>query len=420
MVDVVATEGVGGFFFDDQAAIKAGASRDGLSYTGSPLTPGYSSIRESAEATSVMLILDDGYVAVGDCASVQYSGVGGREPRINAAELAAAIENDLAAQLRGLDVSAFRSSSTHVESLVADVPGLGRAAAYGLSQALLDAASHAAGHHIMGRVVMDEWQLPGTLAPVPLYAQSGEDRRSGVDKMVLKHVPVLPHGLINTPTLVGPDGDALVDYVEFIRERVARLSRRPDYCPTVHLDVYGQIGVVADGSITRTADILTRLEEAAGPHPVRIEHPIDAGSLEGQIEALAALRTELARRGSRVQIAADEWANTLEDIEQFVAARAVDLIQIKTPDLGSIHNTLEAILVCKAGGVGPFLGGTCTETDRSARATTHIGVATGVTQMLAKPGMGIDEGLTIVGNEMNRAVRLDQRLHVLRTQADTQ
>lgn len=413
IVDVVATAGLGGFFFDDQAAVKAGAARDGYCYTGAPITPGYTAIREPAEAASVMLILDDGYVAVGDCASVQYSGVGGREPRINAAQLAATIENELAPRLRGLSVTSFRAACGNLEALVANTPGLGRAAAYGLSQALLDAASHAAGHHIMGRVIMDEWNLPGTLSPVPMYAQTGEDRHIGVDKMVLKHVPVLPHGLINTPELVGVDGDALVGYVTFIRDRIARLSQRPGYCPVLHLDVYGQVGVVANGSVARTADILSRVEEAAGPHKLRIEHPLDAGSRDGQIEALAALRAELTARGSQVQIIADEWANTVDDIAEFVAAQAVDSIQIKTPDLGSLHHIVEAIAVCKAGEVGAFIGGSCTETDRSARATTHIGVATGVSQMLAKPGMGIDEGLTIVGNEMNRAVRLDQRYYAL-------
>jgi len=33
-----------------------------------------------------------------------------------------------------------------------------------------------------------------------------------------------------------------------------------------------------------------------------------------------------------------------------------------------------------------------------------------VAQMLAKPGMGFDEGYTIVKNEMNRALRLDAHL----------
>lgn len=415
VVDAVASAGLGGFFFDDQAAIKAGALRDGYDYLGTPVTPGYTTIREPAEATSVMLVLDDGYVAVGDCATVQYSGVGGREPRMNAAALAALIEADLAPQLRGLDVTSFRTACEKVELLTASVPELGKAAGYGLSQALLDAAAHAAGHQIMGRVIKDEWNLPGPLTSVPLYTQTGEDRHGGVDKMVLKRVPILPHGLINTPALVGPNGDALVEYILFIRNRIRRLSHDPGYLPVLHLDVYGMVGAEAHGSLTKTADILMRLEEAAGPHNLRIEHPIDAGGRDAQIEVMAALRAELARRGSSVQIVADEWANTVEDIEAFVTAQAVDHVQIKTPDLGSIHNIVRAVSACKAGGVGPFIGGSCTETDQSARTTTHIGIATDVTQMLAKPGMGIDEGLVIVTNEMNRAVRLDQRLLSSRT-----
>ncbi|CCH79152.1 Methylaspartate ammonia-lyase [Nostocoides japonicum T1-X7] len=422
IVDVVASTGLGAFFFDDQQAIKSGAVRDGNAYTGAPLTPGYTAIRETAEAASIMLILEDGYVAVGDCASVQYSGVGGREPRLHAAALAARIETRLAPALTGWDITSFRSASVKAETVLASQDGLGRAAAYGLSQALLDAASHAAGHHIMGRVIKDEWQLPGPLTPVPLYAQTGEDRHAGVDTMVLKRVPVLPHGLINTADLVGHDGDALVEYIGYIRDRIAHLAGDPGYLPVIHLDVYGMVGAAAGGSIAATADILGRLEDAAGPHQLRIEHPLDAGSRDAQITALGALRSELAARGSQVQIIADEWANTLQDIQAFADAQAADLIQIKTPDLGAIHNIVAAVATCHAASIGPVIGGTCAETDRSARATTHIGIATGVTQMLAKPGMGINEGLTIVTNEMNRAVRLDQRLmaHRAADNEDTQ
>ena len=118
----------------------------------------------------------------------------------------------------------------------------------------------------------------------------------------------------------------------------------------------------------------------------------------------------LRARGSRVAIIADEWANTAEDVHAFVSAGAVDMVQIKTPDLGSLHHSIDAILDCHRHQVGPVLGGTCAETDLSARATTHLGVATGVTQMLAKPGMGFDEGFNIVFNEMNRALRLAQCL----------
>lgn len=409
VVDVVGSAGLGAFFFDDQAAIKAGAVRDGYSYVGTPVTPGYEAVRVPAESTSVMLVLDDGYVATGDCASVQYSGVGGREPLLHAATLAARFEDELAGPLQGLPVGGFREASKHALDLLHDA-GLGRAAAYGLTQALLDAAAHAQGHHVMGRVIKDEWQLPGPLKEVPLYAQTGEDRHLAVDKMILKRVPILPHGLINTAELVGPDGEALVDYIGFIRGRLRQLRTDDDYTPILHLDVYGMVGRSVGDSVAETATILGRLQDAAGPLQLRVEHPVDGGSRDAQVEAMTELRRRLAQTGSRVQIVADEWANTLEDIATFAEAGAADLIQIKTPDLGSLVDVVEAVLLCKQSGVGPVIGGTCAETDRSARATTHLGIATDVEQMLAKPGMGVDEGLMIVTNEMRRAVRLDARL----------
>ena len=67
-------------------------------------------------------------------------------------------------------------------------------------------------------------------------------------------------------------------------------------------------------------------------------------------------------------------------------------------------NSAEAVLYCGQRGVGAYLGGTCNETDRSAQLTVHVGLATRPDQMLAKPGMGADEGLMIVRNEMNRAL----------------
>jgi methylaspartate ammonia-lyase len=408
--DIIAVPVWGGFFFDDQAAIKAGAPRDGMAYLGAPVTPGYMAVREPAEAVSVLLILSDGYVARGDCAGVQYAGVGGREPRLHARDLAASIERDLAPALRGLEMDSFRHAAMVADDLIAGIDGPKRATAYGVSQALLDAASHVAGHHLMARTVQEEWNLARPLKRVPIYAQTGEDRYTNVDKMILKQVDVLPHGLINTPDLVGDNGETLVAYIRWIRDRIQVLATTEAYRPVIHLDVYGMIGAAASGDIERMAAIIARLEEAAGPHRLRIEHPLDAGSREGQISALLALRQSLKRRDSQVELIADEWANTVEDILLFAKAGATDLIQIKTPDLGSVHHTVDAILACQRYGVGAVLGGTCAETDRSAGITVHIGVATGAIQMLAKPGMGVDEGLAIVRNEMERALKLDAYL----------
>ncbi|NMB16740.1 MAG: methylaspartate ammonia-lyase, partial [Firmicutes bacterium] len=95
-----------------------------------------------------------------------------------------------------------------------------------------------------------------------------------------------------------------------------------------------------------------------------------------------------------------------EDIEDFAAAGAVDMIQIKTPDLGSLDKSIEAVLTCHRHGVEAYLGGTCNETDRSAQICTHIALATQPAQVMAKPGMGVDEGLCIVYNEMARTLAL--------------
>ena len=78
--NVVCAPGRTGFYFDDQRAIKRGAGHDGMFYIGQPVTEGLSAVRQAGEAISVMLILEDGQVAYGDCAAVQYSGAGGRDP----------------------------------------------------------------------------------------------------------------------------------------------------------------------------------------------------------------------------------------------------------------------------------------------------------------------------------------------------
>ena len=137
---------------------------------------------------------------------------------------------------------------------------------------------------------------------------------------------------------------------------------------------------------------------------------MDVEEREGQMLALKALTAELDRRGSTVEIVADEWCNTLEDIKLFADNKAGHMIQIKTPDLGGINNTIEAVLYCKEKGVGAYQGGTCNETDRSAQVCVHCAMATQPVQILAKPGMGVDEGFMIAYNEMSRIIAVRKAL----------
>ncbi len=409
IVDVIASPGLTGFYFDDQRAIKEGVTHDGFTYNGEPKTPGFKAVRQRGESISVMLILEDGQVAAGDCAAVQYSGAGGRDPLFLAKDFIPIIIEEIAPKLVGQELDSFRHLVGLVEnSKRANGERYHTAIRYGVSQAILDGVAKAK-KKTMTEVILEEYELPMILEPIPIFTQSGDDRYDNADKMIIKRAGVLPHALINNvETKLGKDGELLLGYVEWLRNRILTLGG-DDYRPVLHIDVYGTIGIAFEDSVERMVEYFVKLEKAASPLQLRIEGPMDAGSIEGQIEQLKSLRDALKARGVKVEIVADEWCNTYEDIVRFVDAQAADMVQIKTPDLGGIQNTIEAVLYAKKYGVGAYVGGSCNETDGGARTAVHVSLATRPDQMLAKPGMGVDEGYMIVHNEMNRTLAVLSR-----------
>lgn len=312
----------------------------------------------------------------------------------------------MAPLLVGTEVSDFRARSAALDEVVADGGRLHTAIRYGVSQALLDAAALSR-RVTMAEVVRDDYRTGVDLVPVPLFVQSGDDRYVGVDKMILKQAGALPHGLVNSvDSKLGRRGELLAEYVGWVRDRVLALRPDEDYSPTLHFDVYGTIGTAFGGDLARVADYLAELGRLAAPFALRIEQPMDAGSTAGQVVAMSLLRQALRERGAAVLLAVDEWCNTLADIELFVAARAVDVVHVKTPDLGGLHHTITALLLVRRSGLAAYCGGTCNETDRSAQVSAHVAMACGASQVLAKPGMGVDEGMMVVGNEMARTAAL--------------
>jgi methylaspartate ammonia-lyase len=337
---------------------------------------------------------------------VQYQGVGGRDGIFRARQAIEDIERVVAPVLRGIELTEFRTLAGELDRLTVAGRPLHTAIRYGVSQALLDAVARARGV-TMAEVIRADYDTGLPIRPVPLFVQTGDDRYVNVDKMVLKGADVLPHGLINqVATKLGADGELFADYVGWVRDRVLALRTDPSYEPVLHFDVYGTVGLAFDGDVERVAAYLGRLGEIAHPFRLRVEHVIDGGSRDAQVAVSAALRQALDRRGSGVQIVVDEWCNTLADVEAFVAAQAADVIHVKTPDLGNIGHTAEALLLVARGGLEAYCGGTCNETDRSAQVSAHVAMACGAAQLLAKPGMGVDEGLMIVGNEMARVEAL--------------
>ena len=408
ITNVVCSAGRTGFYFDDQRAIKKGAGHDGVFYIGDPVTEGFRAVRQAGESISVMLVLEDGQIAYGDCAAVQYSGAGGRDPLFLAEDFIPVIEKYIKPQLVGKEAADFRGLCKMMEAIEVDGKRLHTAIRYGVSQALLDAVAKASGR-MMCEVVADEYGCSVSETPVPIFTQSGDDRYANADKMIIKGAQVLPHALINNvDTKLGKDGQLLADYVAWLRDRILAYRSDESYAPVMHIDVYGTIGAVfGNNNYTAMADYIQKLEELAKPFKLRIEGPMDCDcDRETQMVALAGLTAELDKRGATVELVADEWCNTLEDIKLFVDHKAGHMVQIKTPDLGGINNTIEAVLYCKEKGIGAYQGGTCNETDRSAQVCVHCAMATQPAQILAKPGMGVDEGFMIVYNEMNRIIAM--------------
>ena len=401
---VLCTPVLGGFYTDDLEAIRRGAEHDGFAYRGSPVTPGFDAIRQPGESVSVMLLLENGAVAFGDCATAQYGGVGSRERPPRAAEMVELIERVVAPRYEGADVSSFRDEAEALDALTVDGSRLPAAVRYGVTQALLEAAAMDRGAS-MAEIVADEYGLDLLARPVPIMVQSGDERYTAVDKMILKRADIIPHGLINSVDKLGADGGRFLEYAGWVRDRVFALGSE-DYRPALRFDTYGCVGRAFGEDLDRVADYLLAVEERCRPLDVIQEMPIDLGSKERQLEGMRSLSERLAERGATTRLIVDEYCNTLEDIREWVDARAAHIVHVKTIDLGGINNIIDAVRYSNDHGVAAYQGGTCNETDKSARVCVHLAVATQPFAMLAKPGMGADEGLLIVSNEQERLLAI--------------
>jgi methylaspartate ammonia-lyase len=393
--DILCLAGLGSFPNDDQASIRRGAPRDGHFYAGEPTTAGFRQIRQASEALCVVIVLEDGTAVTGDGVSVQYAGAAGREPVLDAASAAHTVGPVLRDAFVGTDVASFRTASALLDEL-----DLSTAVRYGVSQALLSAAA-ASARLTIAETVAAEYATGSALLEVPVFGQCGEDRHDGVDRMILRRIDELPHGLINNASLVGADGGVLAAYVEWIRDRILDHRADPGYTPTLHLDCYGTVGEVF-GSLDACANYAAELGRLAEPFPLRVEQPVHAASRAEQIAAMAELRQRLRDLGSGVQLVADEWCNTLADIEAFIAADAADMLQVKLPDVGGLDASIRALLACTRAGVGAYCGGSCTETERGAQVAAGVAMGVGADLLLARPGMGVDEAAMVVRNEMRR------------------
>ncbi len=402
---VICAAGRSGYMHRDLMAIKAGARQDGMIFHGPTVTPGFKKIVEPATIISVMLVLEDGQIAFGDCADVILAGVAGRDPVFNAADYMGVMEGAVAQSLSGRDISTFKANADELDKMKVDGKRLHTALRYGITQALLHAAALSR-KETMAETIAREYGTTISKKPIGILASGHKDDPTQLDRIILKRFELLPHASFTVvKTHVGLKGEILHAWVKMVATRIKAIGDA-DYRPRLHADLYGTLGELFSMDVEAIANYIGTLREAAAPYDLLVESPMIAKTQAEQIAKFGELRGLLKKKGIGVGIIADEWCNTLEDISLFAEAKASDFVQIKTPDLGGINNTIEAVLHCKKHGMGACLGGTANETDHSARICTHIGLACQPDFMLSKPGLGTDEALMIQTNEMARTLAI--------------
>lgn len=406
IADVLCVTCRAGYFNKDLVATRAaGTTEDGFVLRGTPVLPGFDRIIQPGAAVSVMLRLDDGQVAFGDCVDVILAGIAGRDPRFRPERYLAFLRTEVRDRLIGRDLTRFRPLAEELDRLTHDGRRLHTAVRYGLTQAVLHGVA-LANRCTITEVVAREYGCEPATTPVPILASCQKNDAIQIDRMIMKRVELLPHSTFTIVERdVGYQGEKLLDYTSGLARRIGAIGEA-DYRPVIHLDVYGTLGELFQGDVDALARYLVQLEAAAHPYDLMIETPIIADGRDAQIERFQALGAALGELGCGVRVIADEWCNTLDDIKAFADAKAADVLQVKAPDLGGLTNTIEALLYCRAAGVGASLGGSANETDQSTRITTQIGLACQPTFMLSKPGFGGDEALMIQANEMSRTLAL--------------
>ncbi len=395
IVDVKLVPIQGAYYYEDIAALQARSIKNSDRWRAPAITPGFRHVREIAEGVSIGLVTERKNTYWGDAVAVSYSGKSGRSGTYRSVEGIRELA-EFRSSLLGSDLGTFRGWSSQLQHGV-----LHNASRYGVSQALL-AAVAGESHRTMAQVLSDEWELKTSFGMIAIQGSSGNDRYDNADKMIANRLSALPHGQIDDiAEQLGNDGGKLLTYAQWLTKRILELSGG-DYRPTVHLDVHGAIGKIFGQDLTKVADYLGVLEKTLSPYAVRFESVILANSKAEQIESYLALRLKMNQKGIAAKLVADEWANTRADIHEFVQAKAVDMIHIKMPDLGAISESLEAVLECRKNGVETLLGGSCIETEISTRAAVNLAMAVQPTAFLAKPGMGVNEAVSMVRNEMAR------------------
>jgi methylaspartate ammonia-lyase len=285
---IVLSVGLGSFLHGDSLAQQSGkAVLNGYTWIGEPMLPGFTKIQEKAQIVSLMLIMEDGTIAHGDCVDVAAAGFSGRDRVFLPHEHMDDIRKHVAEPLVGVDITDFRALAEQFDRPQANGRRLHTAVRYGVTQAILHAAALSRREQMV-EVIARDYKAEGaeieTVMP-RILASCMRDNHNLHERMIVKRADLLPHanfGLVDKH--VGRDGQLFIDWISKFAARIKELGDA-DYMPTLHFDVYGAFAKIFDYDLEKVADYLGRCKEAVSPYALMIESPIVAEqSREQQID----------------------------------------------------------------------------------------------------------------------------------------
>jgi len=395
---------VAGWYCDDKQALEQGfVKSEYYLMTGNPITKGFKKVREVGTGLGVSIKLENQQVYYGDGTSVTYAGTAGRDQLFRYGDYADYCQSVVSKFLLNKDTEDFVDICSEIEN-ADNLTGSHTAIRYAVSSALLE-ASAAVLNTTKASFICKQFNLPKINKPIKYMTQGGSDWYNSVDKAIYHRIDAFPHALLHSiEDDFGPKGKILSEYAKWIKQRITDHKVEPEYNPILHFDCYGTIGRALSNDVEKISEYIISLEKIINPFLLQLESPIEMKSKNEQIKIFADLRESLRIKESKTLIVADEWCNSLIDISDFIVSEAVDMIQIKMPDLGSITQSVKAVITCHDNGVKAYLGGSCNETELNAKNAVHVALATGAEQILVRPGMGIDEGYSIMKNEETRTL----------------
>src|SRR5262249_50387533 len=162
-----------------------GAQPDGFLFHGKAISPGFKKIVEPASIVSVMLELEDGQIAFGDCADVILAGVAGRDPAFRGEDHVGYLRSEIAPLLNGRDVATSGHNAGGSPPTRPAGKPLHTAVRYGLTQALLHASalSH---RKTMAEIIAAEYGTSISKTPIPILASGHKDDPLQLDRTILK------------------------------------------------------------------------------------------------------------------------------------------------------------------------------------------------------------------------------------------